>query len=66
KDLYKILHLPRTATTHEIKQSYRKIALALHPDRHNGCEIKSNEFKQASEAYKILSDYSTRVEYDRW
>ena len=66
KDLYKLLHLPRTATQNEIKQSYRKIALALHPDRHDGCDIKTAEFKEVSEAYRILSDYSKRIEYDRW
>jgi molecular chaperone DnaJ len=66
KDLYKLLHLPRTATQNEIKQSYRKIALALHPDRHDGCEAKAEEFKALSEAYRILSDYRKRVEYDQW
>jgi curved DNA-binding protein CbpA len=66
KDLYKLLHLPRTATQTEIKQSYRKIALALHPDRHDGCDVKTAEFKEVSEAYRILSDYTKRIEYDRW
>mmetsp|Transcript_14771 Transcript_14771/g.28168 ORF Transcript_14771/g.28168 Transcript_14771/m.28168 type:complete len:273 (-) Transcript_14771:25-843(-) len=66
KDLYKLLHLPRTATQNEIKKSYRKIALALHPDRHDGCDIKTAEFKEVSEAYRILSDYRERIEYDRW
>jgi molecular chaperone DnaJ len=65
KDLYKLLHLPRTATTPEIKQSYRRIALALHPDRHNGCPNKSDEFKAVTEAY-LLIDYGKRVEYDKW
>jgi DnaJ-class molecular chaperone len=63
--LYKLLHLPRTATTPEIKQSYRRIALALHPDRHNGCPNKSDEFKAVTEAY-LLIDYGKRVEYDKW
>lgn len=66
KDLYKLLHLPRTATHSEIKSSYRKIALALHPDRHDGCSIKTAEFQEVSEAYKVLSDHSSRVQYDRW
>ena len=66
KDLYKLLHISRTATQNEIKQSYRKIALTLHPDRHDGCETKTSEFKDVSEAYRILSDYSKRIEYDRW
>ncbi|KAL7447417.1 hypothetical protein ACHAXM_010627 [Skeletonema potamos] len=66
KDLYKLLHLPRTATQSEIKQSYRKIALLLHPDRHDGCDIKTAKFKEVNEAYRILSDYTKRIEYDRW
>lgn len=65
KNLYVILHVPRTATKHEIKLAYRKIALALHPDRHNGCPIKGDDFKEASEAYKTLSDHSARTAYDR-
>ena len=66
KDLYKLLHLPRTATQNEIKVSYRKIALALHPDKHDGCNVKTAEFREVAEAYRILSDYSKRIEYDRW
>ena len=66
KDLYKLLKLPRTATQSEIKQSYRKIALLLHPDRHDGCDKKTSEFKEVSDAYRILSDYTKRIEYDRW
>lgn len=65
KDLYKLLHVPRTATQHDIKQSYRKIALALHPDRHDGCDLKTAEFKEISEAYRILSDHRKRLEYDQ-
>ena len=66
KDLYKLLHISRTSTTSEIKQSYRRIALALHPDKHNGCSIKTSEFQQVTDAYNILSNYTKRIEYDRW
>jgi len=66
KDLYKLLHLTRTATSSEIKQSYHKIAHALHPDKHNGCSTKTSEFKVVTEAYNILSNYKLRLEYDRW
>ena len=44
----------RTASKQEIKEAYRKIALALHPDRHDGCEKKAEEFKMAAEAYNTL------------
>ena len=66
KDLYKLLHISRTATTSEIKQSYRRIALALHPDKHDGCSIKTSEFQQVTDAYNILSNHTKRIEYDRW
>lgn len=48
----------------EIKTAYRKLALILHPDRHDGCKDKSNAFKEASEAYYILSDNDRRRDYD--
>jgi molecular chaperone DnaJ len=48
----------------DIKTAYRKLALALHPDRHDGCQDKSNAFKEASDAYNILSDNERRKEYD--
>lgn len=56
--------LCRAATTVEIKAAYRKLALALHPDRHNGDEKKTKAFKEASEAYNILIDNDRRREYD--
>lgn len=63
-DFYKILSVSRTATTHEIKQAYRKLAMALHPDRTDGDPHKANVFKSASEAYTVLSDHSKRTAYD--
>jgi len=64
KDLYKVLKVSSTASQKEIKDAYRKLALALHPDRHAGCEIKSSEFKNATEAYQTLSDRGERSNYD--
>jgi len=64
KDFYKILNVSKTATTHEIKQAYRKLAMALHPDRNEGCPQKAAVFKQASEAYTILSNHQERTQYD--
>ena len=58
------MYVCRTATKHEIKEAYRKLAMALHPDRHDGCEEKSKEFQRASEAYAILSNHETRRSYD--
>lgn len=65
KDFYKILNVSRTASSSEIKHAYRKLALALHPDRHDGCDQKSDEFKDLNEAYKVLSDNAQRTSYDR-
>jgi DnaJ-class molecular chaperone len=64
KDFYKVLNVSKTATTHEIKQAYRKLAMALHPDRNQGDPQKAAVFKQASEAYNVLSDHSQRTQYD--
>eukprot|EP00978_Attheya_sp_CCMP212_P021142 scaffold61394_cov43-Attheya_sp.AAC.1 len=64
KDFYRVLQVKPTASKLEIKDAYRKLALALHPDRHDGCDIKTREFKEASEAYRTLSDHETRKQYD--
>jgi molecular chaperone DnaJ len=50
-----VSYFVRNATQNEIKEAYRKLAMALHPDRHKGCETKGNQFKEATEAYKVLS-----------
>lgn len=64
KDFYKVLRVKPNATKTEIKDAYRKLAMALHPDRHDGCETKSDEFKALNEAYDTLSDRRRRDEYD--
>eukprot|EP00548_Thalassiothrix_antarctica_P001423 CAMPEP_0194146344 /NCGR_PEP_ID=MMETSP0152-20130528/20531_1 /TAXON_ID=1049557 /ORGANISM="Thalassiothrix antarctica, Strain L6-D1" /LENGTH=233 /DNA_ID=CAMNT_0038846839 /DNA_START=263 /DNA_END=964 /DNA_ORIENTATION=- len=64
KDFYKILKVTRTATTHDIKTSYRRLALTLHPDRNGGDKQKTIMFREVSEAYAILSDHSKRTTYD--
>mmetsp|Transcript_35142 Transcript_35142/g.53923 ORF Transcript_35142/g.53923 Transcript_35142/m.53923 type:complete len:242 (-) Transcript_35142:123-848(-) len=64
KDFYRILNVPRTATTIEIKNAYRKLALTLHPDRNDGDKKKTDAFKLASEAYDTLSDHKKRSLYD--
>ena len=65
KDFYKILQVSPTASLQDIKTSYRKLALTLHPDRTNGCPDKVQAFRDATEAYGILSDHDLRVQYDR-
>jgi curved DNA-binding protein CbpA len=63
-DYYKILRVSHTASSTEIKQSYRKLAFTLHPDRHQGCPDKMAEFKRLNEAYQTLMDHSKRRQYD--
>ena len=64
QDFYKLLKVSSKATTTEIKTAYRKLALTLHPDRNDGDEAKTKAFKEATEAYNILSDTERRRQYD--
>ncbi|MEI6498839.1 MAG: DnaJ domain-containing protein [bacterium] len=64
-DYYAILGLTKSATTDEIKKAYRKLALQHHPDRGAG-PASEKKFKEASEAYQVLSDPNKRAQYDRF
>jgi len=64
KDFYRILQVSKDATTEEIKKSYRKLALTLHPDRNDGDAEKTVAFKEASEAYDVLIKPERRRQYD--
>ncbi|MBO8130688.1 MAG: molecular chaperone DnaJ [Candidatus Marinimicrobia bacterium] len=66
KDYYKILGVPRNATKEEIKKAYRKIALKYHPDRNPGDKEAEEKFKEAAEAYAVLSDDEKRKIYDTY
>lgn len=66
RDYYEILEVSRTATDQEIKSSYRKLALKFHPDRNQGDKTAEEKFKEAAEAYAILSDTDKRSRYDRF
>ena len=63
KDYYKILGIKRDASEEEIKKAFRKLAHAHHPDKAGGDEAK---FKEASEAYTVLSDKEKRRQYDNF
>ena len=68
KDYYKILNVPPTAGTDEIRKAFRNLALKYHPDRTNGDKYKEAMFREVQEAYETLSDKKSREEYNykRW
>lgn len=66
RDYYEILVVSRTSNAEEIKKAYRKLALQYHPDRNPGDKHAEEKFKEAAEAYAILSDSSKRAQYDQF
>lgn len=64
-DYYKILGVEKGASIEEIKKAYRKLALQYHPDR-GGSQSDQQRFKEASEAYQVLSDPQKRSQYDQF
>jgi len=66
RDYYEILGVPKDAPAEEIKKSYRKVALKFHPDRNPGNKEAEDKFKEAAEAYEVLSDKDKRAKYDRF
>lgn len=66
RDYYEILGLSKNATTEEIKAAYRKMAMQYHPDRNPGDHSAEEKFKEAAEAYEVLSDSNKRARYDQY
>jgi len=66
KDYYEILGVEKGASGVEIKKAYRKTALKFHPDRNPGDSAAEDNFKEAAEAYEVLSDDNKRARYDRF
>ena len=66
RDYYEVLGIERGASEGDIKSSYRKLALKYHPDKNPGDGDAETKFKEASEAYEVLSDSEKRSNYDRF
>ena len=66
RDYYEILGVQKTASIDDVKKAYRKLAMQFHPDRNPGNKQAEEKFKDATEAYEVLSDQDKRSRYDRF
>ncbi len=66
RDYYEILEVDKTSTVEEIKKAYRKKAIQFHPDKNPGDATAEDKFKEAAEAYEVLSDENKRARYDQF
>jgi molecular chaperone DnaJ len=66
RDYYEVLGVSRSVSEDELKKSYRRLAVQFHPDRNPGDKQAEEKFKEANEAYQVLSDPERRAQYDRY
>lgn len=66
RDYYEVLSIGRSASEQEIKSAYRRLAVRYHPDKNPGDTEAEERFKEAAEAYSVLSDAEQRARYDRY
>ena len=66
RDYYDVLGVSKGAATEELKKAYRKLAIKFHPDKNPDDKDAEDKFKEASEAYHILSDEKRKANYDQF
>ena len=66
RDYYEVLEVEKSADAATIKKAYRKTAMKFHPDRNPDNKEAETKFKEAAEAYEILSDNDKKARYDRY
>jgi molecular chaperone DnaJ len=66
RDFYEVLEISKSASEDEIKKAYRKMAIKYHPDKNPGDKPAEEKFKEAAEAYEVLSDAKKKAQYDRY
>jgi molecular chaperone DnaJ len=66
RDYYEVLGVSRDVSEQDLKKAYRRVAMKFHPDRNPGDKDAENKFKEASEAYEVLSDPNKRAAYDQF
>ena len=66
RDYYEILEITKSASADEIKKAYRKMAIKYHPDKNPGDKEAEEKFKEAAEAYEVLSDDNKKARYDQY
>lgn len=66
RDYYEVLEISKSASAEEIKKAYRKMAIKYHPDKNPGDVTAEEKFKEAAEAYEVLSDGNKKARYDQY
>ena len=66
RDYYDVLGVSKTASADEMKKAYRRLAMKYHPDRNKDDAASEDKFKEAKEAWEVLSDSEKRAAYDRF
>ena len=66
RDYYEVLGVSKSAEDKEIKKAYRKLAIKYHPDKNPNDNVAEEKFKEAAEAYEVLSDAQKKARYDQF